>query len=404
MNLKEAARRLDVHYQTAYKWVRSGELRALRVGARYEISEGAITQFLATRRSVLSEVTTPAVGPRDTDVTQEDVLEELEAMATDPLVAESSAVTLAARRGADVLGDMCLVVRIDENGERRDAAVNHADPDYAAFVSAALAATDARPTLDRGMASVVLTTGRPVRVPHVPQDQLRASIRPELVQYLAQYAICGLLAAPITANGTTSGFVAFTRDSPRNPYTAADEEFAMRFGARIGRLFETSQEIKLAWQIRRKVADALRGHIDGHRAKSALTDGSVERLFHDHPASLAFPVAVLDAHCRFVTANETFLANTGYAPGAIAGRSIDSLTHPDDRTSDRANFERLVSGEVDYLDIHGRRVLADGTYLDYASHRVAVRDPNATLHSIVTVLRPLRTQTATPDPVPVGVS
>lgn len=54
MNLKEAARHLNVHYQTAYKWVRAGELRAIRVGGRYEISEGAIAQFVATRRSVSS--------------------------------------------------------------------------------------------------------------------------------------------------------------------------------------------------------------------------------------------------------------------------------------------------------------------------------------------------------------
>ena len=33
MNLKEAARRLGVHYQTAYRWVRSGELVAVRIGS-----------------------------------------------------------------------------------------------------------------------------------------------------------------------------------------------------------------------------------------------------------------------------------------------------------------------------------------------------------------------------------
>jgi len=403
MNLKEASRLLNVHYQTAYRWVRAGELRAIRVGGRYEISEGAIAQFVATRRSVSSEIPLPGAEPSETDLTQEDVLEEFEAMATDPLVAESSVVKLAARRGADVLGDMCLVVRFDENGVRRDEAVNHADPDYAAFVTAALAATDAQPTLNSGMASIVLTTGRPVRIPHVPQDQLRASIRPELVQYLAEHAICGLLAAPITANGTPSGFVAFTRDSPGNPYTAADEEFATRFGARIGRLFETAQEIRLAWKIRREVADLIRGHIEEHCATSAPPEAAVEQLVHDHRTSMAFPVAVLDADCRFVTANATFLSTTGYARGAIAGRSIDSLTHPDDRTSDRAHFARLVSGEVDYLDIHGRRVHADGTYLDYASHRVAVRDPNATLRYIVTVLRPSRSH-GQPDLQPVGAS
>ena len=38
MNLKTAALRLGVHYQTAYRWVRSGQLVAVKVGAGYEIS------------------------------------------------------------------------------------------------------------------------------------------------------------------------------------------------------------------------------------------------------------------------------------------------------------------------------------------------------------------------------
>ena len=41
MNLKTAARRLGVHYQTAYRWVRSGQLVAVKVGAGYEISDAA---------------------------------------------------------------------------------------------------------------------------------------------------------------------------------------------------------------------------------------------------------------------------------------------------------------------------------------------------------------------------
>ena len=61
MNLKQAAARLGVHYQTAYRWVRSGDLAAVRVGARYEVSDAAIHRFLATRQSVLRQ----AVPQRD---------------------------------------------------------------------------------------------------------------------------------------------------------------------------------------------------------------------------------------------------------------------------------------------------------------------------------------------------
>ena len=52
MNLKQAARHLGVHYQTAYKFVRSGRLAAVCVGARYEISEAAIERYLAERQAM----------------------------------------------------------------------------------------------------------------------------------------------------------------------------------------------------------------------------------------------------------------------------------------------------------------------------------------------------------------
>ena len=49
MNLKTAALRLGVHYQTAYRWVRSGQLVAVKVGAGYEISEAAVARLQAQR-------------------------------------------------------------------------------------------------------------------------------------------------------------------------------------------------------------------------------------------------------------------------------------------------------------------------------------------------------------------
>ena len=52
MNLKTAARQLGVHYQTAYRWVRSGQLVAVKVGAGYEISDAALSRFQAQRAAM----------------------------------------------------------------------------------------------------------------------------------------------------------------------------------------------------------------------------------------------------------------------------------------------------------------------------------------------------------------
>jgi excisionase family DNA binding protein len=61
MDLRSAADRLGVHYQTAYRWVREGTLRGVKIGATYEISEDEVARF-ATERS------RPAPPPRITVV------------------------------------------------------------------------------------------------------------------------------------------------------------------------------------------------------------------------------------------------------------------------------------------------------------------------------------------------
>jgi MerR family transcriptional regulator, light-induced transcriptional regulator len=49
MNLQEAADRLGVHYQTAYRWVRDGQLTAIKVHSSYEVTEQELDLFLARR-------------------------------------------------------------------------------------------------------------------------------------------------------------------------------------------------------------------------------------------------------------------------------------------------------------------------------------------------------------------
>ena len=50
ITVNQAAERLGVHYQTAYRWVREGSLPARRVGTSYELDVGDVEAF-ATRRA-----------------------------------------------------------------------------------------------------------------------------------------------------------------------------------------------------------------------------------------------------------------------------------------------------------------------------------------------------------------
>lgn len=49
IDLNDAAAKLDVHYQTAYRWVRSGRLPAVVVGGKYEIDPADVARLIDDR-------------------------------------------------------------------------------------------------------------------------------------------------------------------------------------------------------------------------------------------------------------------------------------------------------------------------------------------------------------------
>jgi MerR family transcriptional regulator, light-induced transcriptional regulator len=49
MNLQEAAEKLGVHYQTAYRWVREGQITAAKVGSSYVVTDAEVNRFMALR-------------------------------------------------------------------------------------------------------------------------------------------------------------------------------------------------------------------------------------------------------------------------------------------------------------------------------------------------------------------
>ena len=61
VTLHEAAHRLGVHYQTAYRWVRRGELPAVKVAGTYVVDGDALAAFAAARAE-------PAAPPRQIEV------------------------------------------------------------------------------------------------------------------------------------------------------------------------------------------------------------------------------------------------------------------------------------------------------------------------------------------------
>ncbi len=387
MNLKQAATRLGVHYQTAYRWVRSGELAAVRVGARYEVSDAAIHQFVATRHSVLRQAVPHSSASQRAGDLPDDALQDLEAMAADPLVSLPSLTVFAARRGREVLGDLCLVAVTNPDGTIERSALDHVHAARASFVAAALSVTGPRPPRVGSVLAPVLTEGAVVRVPHVPQDRLRAGLRPELRQYLADHPVIGLLAAPIPVEGAVRGMVVFTRDTPADPYTENDEEFATQFAERVGALVSAAHEIEMAWQVREGLAGRFHEWLANMPLGSSFDPASVQSLLDGHPTDL--PVVVYDPGGRIVGANPATERIAGYERSGLTGLTFADVVEPADVETEQENFERLAGGELDYHDFHAGRRRSSGTTIDFAMHRVAVRHLDASLACVISVGRPV---------------
>ncbi|MSX92730.1 MAG: helix-turn-helix domain-containing protein, partial [Actinobacteria bacterium] len=214
MNLKAAARRLGLHYQTAYRYVRSGELVAVKLGATYEVSEAAIEQFRRHRHE-LSELSSEGefIGEHDQHATS-----PLEALRAD-LALMLDRTTLSAqpvfdrivRHAITEIGDGCVLrLLADDGAALRTAAVAHLDP-TAHSLLAAIQDSPLPLSLDDHELEA-LRDGGIQRVDFLRQDAARRMIPREFLQYGDQLRFFGLLAVPVrNAGGAVVGLLTITR-------------------------------------------------------------------------------------------------------------------------------------------------------------------------------------------------
>lgn len=396
MNLKTAARRLGVHYQTAYKWVRSGDLVAVKIGLRYEISEAALARFEASRAALLgpphpaeTELGSPErVGPaivgepttalaRLSDLTNRVVLD------AGPLL------RLTALHGAELIGDLCVIRLISEDREWLEVvAYDHPDPARLALCGTLLAASPMR--VDAGPIARPIGRGKSLLSPHVPQDQRLQGMPREFHQHRDELSVHSLAAAPVIVEGRPSGYVAVTRDRPGHPYMPEDLHLVEQLAAIASRALERAGAFAAAWRERSDLTERIEVLLAAEFAAGRARElHPLDEWLEDCLAADEVPEAVLDVEGHFLAVNERFCLLVGHDRDELASVTCADITHPDDHQREQALIDKLVSGELDHYDEKVRRITRDGTIVPCVVHRSAARTPDATLRCIVTVLRPL---------------
>ena len=362
MNLKEAARRLGVHYQTAYRWVRSGELVAVRIGARYEISEAAIERLRAQRRALgTPHLERQARGGDDLEA-------EITKMADGPMLDVGQAVVHLSRRIAETTGDLCVVAVLSEDRDHVEAAsCFEPDSQRLPVLAGAIAATMRMRAPDEGPVMRTVFEGKQLFVPHVPQELFREWLPREFHQQFDDVCIFGMIVAPMLRDGVAIGGIAMLRERPEQPFTADDADATFRLatlatdvilGARHDRLARAT----LARVVAEVQAEVDRtGTIDAARALAATSEA----------------VAIHDGADRLLAMTPAYAA----LADAVGSRST----------------ARLRSGELDYSsDVsHDER----GAYV---THHAAIRLPSATLAAIVSVARDIERVPEAPAPTRVA--
>jgi excisionase family DNA binding protein len=353
VNLKSAARQLGVHYQTAYRWVRSGQLVAVKVGAGYEVSDAALTRFEAQRSALerLPEPTVEDVTARSRPVpTRAEVLGVLDRMIDVITLDPGPVAHRAARYAAEVLGDAAIVSLRGDDGEIDVAAVAHRNP--VAEVTVAAVARDVPFTCD--VAQTAMRRDSSVFLPQVAQRAVRERLQPELHELLLGGSCYSLICAPIRIGVQIDGTLLMIRDAPGRPYERDDVLFVEEVADRIALARDRAEMTCTTRDTCRRVADAA-ATVSRERDRIDLLslrelEDLVERAADDPQAA----VAILDLDMRHVACTKPYALPFGIDRSRIACSSLPSLI--DDEISMRVAFEAVRSGELDFRTVDARPV------------------------------------------------
>jgi excisionase family DNA binding protein len=382
VNLKQAARRLGVHYQTAYKLVRTGRLSAIRIGGSYEISEAAVERYLAERDAMRrGSDTVAAVPPAPPD--RLDLFAGLRAALEATRTDARPVLEIACETLCDGLGDLAIVRELSADGaEFLPAVVRHRDPRTRAIATEAMGG--ARSTTADSLQRRAIEQRTPLLMPHVPQDRLRERTPQQLVQYLDEVPVHSLIGVPVTVDRRCVALLTVVRNAPGSPYGPSDLPFVEEVAAFVGRAIGRARAGADAHARLETLMVAVGATFAAH------ADEPTDRLEHDLAAVLGDgPVAeiVTDRDGTVVAANAGAASLHRRDRADLLGCSLADLD--DDAEHVERDLERLVTGELTYLDDVRSVGDGDGGRVEVALAQGVVRDAGSVPLACVFVEQPL---------------
>lgn len=368
MNLKQAARELDVHYQTAYRWVRTGTLVAAKIGTSYEISPGSIEACRRAQIRMADGSTTQLTG----------LFAEIVRSIAGSIVDDEFLINIAVRIAAERIGDAAYYLRIAAPGQMEGLAYFHRDLERQVVASRLLGRPGYLQLTDHH--ETVLNTGKTMVIDGVSDGPVMASDA-TFSPFVDESHITAVGLAPVSVNGAPVGVLGLLRE--RTPAITESEAADLTLLADLlGELLTSSPAKRRAWACR----DDLREHFSrlladttGSRSLSQVLD----RLIEATPDDLL--VAVLDAERRFLAVSPALeVLYDGRGRLSMVGARLDDLVPARERGALIEQWETLTGdGHADLNSILSIRS-ADDSEIHLEIHAAPIRDERRdTTHVLV---------------------
>ena len=129
---------------------------------------------------------------------------------------------LVAEGVSELVGDLCAISLVSEDGEWIDLAALHGrDPGLTELAREVVSSS--RTHIDEGTDGTVVATSQTLFLPITTGDELRAVVKPEYRAILDRVDVHSMITAPLRVRGRVIGTLTAARTSPGVPYTVTDK-------------------------------------------------------------------------------------------------------------------------------------------------------------------------------------
>ncbi len=261
-------------------------------------------------------------------------------------------LVVVARRLGELVGDMCVIKPISDDGEWLEftGAAYHRDPELLGATRELLLSD--RQRVGEGFLGRVAATGQPVLIRRTDTATFAASTEPRYRPLVERLRVASVMAVPLLCQGKVVGVACVLRSRPDDPYNEDDFHFVQSVvdhaALAVGNARSYAAE-RAARAAAEKAMNALR-EAEGRFAR--LSDAGI------------IGVVVTELSGRVVEANEALLTLIGYSKEEILSGRIHwrELTPPEWREVDARAVEQLATAgiadlrEKEYIRKDGVRV------------------------------------------------